>query len=322
MGKSSCRVSNQANSITNRQVNKRTRSDEIPSSSNGSELDLVLADFEQLADRVDYMTGQFKNFVLTQSKVVIQQQETNNLLVKEINSLKSSLESLHQSINKLVTHQSNSFTVFPAIVPSKVTSLPTVQPIEKSVSSSNVPNAGRSNILNSQIISSNSNAKSSWSTVAYKKRSFRDVVMSHPVEKQAAVSKLLKLSNRFLSFNEPSKPKTDAEKDSKVRLVYVRGISRMKLSELRKSLKEVDIFMKPILSIRFIGRSVTEFMILEDFEKQFKRKISAFGDFITIIDHFDPRSAKNTEDHELMKHACNRFVESCSRIIDSEKTSP
>ena len=96
----------------------------------------------------------------------------------------------------------------------------------------------------------------------------------------------------------------------------------MKLSELRKALKDVDIYIKPILNIRFIGRSVTEFMILEDYERQFKRKINSFGDFIKVIDDFDPREGKNSQDRELMDHARNRFVESCARIINSESSSP
>ena len=268
------------------------------------ELENIVNNFESLADKVESITDQFKQFASTQSRIVKQQQETNISLFQEMKTLKSSLESIQLAIDKFISLQSTTSSNSGNLKP------PVIQPPPLPISS---------NFKQAIVPQSKHNP---WEVVNNKKRSFRDVVLSHPLDKQHAVASLLKLSNRFQTFHEPSKPKTDAEKESKVRLVYVRGISRMKLSELRKLLMEAGIYMKPILNIRFIGRSITEFMISEEFENQFKRKISSFGNFITVIEDFDPRAAKNVNDRELMDHARNRFVESCSRVINSENASP
>lgn len=79
--------------------------------------------------------------------------------------------------------------------------------------------------------------------------------------------------------------------------------------------------MKPVLNIRFIGQSITEFMVQESFEKTFKQNIKAFGSFIAVVNDFDPRSARDSTDKELEAYARTRFAAACHKIINSETTS-
>ena len=49
--------------------------------------------------------------------------------------------------------------------------------------------------------------------------------------------------------------------------------------------------------------------------------MKGFGTFIEVVDNFDPRSARDSNDKELKNYARTRFAVACHRIINSETTS-
>lgn len=114
---------------------------------------------------------------------------------------------------------------------------------------------------------------------------------------------------------KPLPAKTSAEADSGVRMIYVEGIQRMRLRDLKGHLKSLGFSISKIFSISFIGFAGVEFIVDEDYAPIFCRQIDTRTD-ATIAEKFNILSS-NTRSTVDPQQACKRRL---NRIRDRETT--
>lgn len=142
------------------------------------------------------------------------------------------------------------------------------------------------------------------------------VIRDVPEERRAEVinaRKALKPRRRF----KPITPKTKAEAETGVRIVYVDGIQRMRLRELKGFLKSLGFSISKIFSISYIGYATAEFILEEDYAPLFMNQIRTRTD-ATIAEDFEVIAATGKTNTTLdPKLACQRRL---NRIRDRETT--
>jgi len=78
-----------------------------------------------------------------------------------------------------------------------------------------------------------------------------------------------------------------------ITVVAVRGLRRLKFGELRACLRAVGIDTRRVPEVAYVGRSLVEFYVDNDYVAELQRLVSAF-DGITIDENYDPLAPSPT----------------------------
>jgi hypothetical protein len=149
------------------------------------------------------------------------------------------------------------------------------------------------------------------------KPSFADLVKQGPFPKP--MPKPRKLSpdelGRVFQGLAPKPPRN-------INAVYVTGIKAQKITHLKSILKtQCDVSLRNILSIDFIGKSVTEFHIYSDYIGEFKRLLTAACPTVKFVelDPLDTALLKNVAAEDRAARACAMYSKRLERRL---KASP
>ncbi|PVZ97167.1 hypothetical protein BB558_006886 [Smittium angustum] len=92
---------------------------------------------------------------------------------------------------------------------------------------------------------------------------------------------------RLLAGVKPLGTGTKSEKKHKVARLYVQGITRQPIHQVKKLLAILKFRLTKILHMDFIGKSTLEFTVMEEYARSFVTHIKAFQ-FMKIMKQFDP----------------------------------
>lgn len=148
--------------------------------------------------------------------------------------------------------------------------------------------------------------------------SWADVVLRNvPEERKAEVINARK-ALKVKPVSKPVPAKFKGETDFGVRIVYVRGIQRMRFKEVKGHLKCLGFSLSKILSISFIGFSVTEFIVDDSYAGFFISQIRSRLDNAEVLENFDP--AKPITSFSVPEQARKSCVRRIQGILSREET--
>jgi hypothetical protein len=114
---------------------------------------------------------------------------------------------------------------------------------------------------------------------------------------EKAVSALSKLMRR---------PRIDISK-AKLERIYVRGIARMPIKELKEALRSLRLRLSAICSISFVGASIAEFLVTSDYAKSFARSITSLSPVegrISILSAYNAAAVTDPKATEEIQKKC------------------
>jgi hypothetical protein len=129
-------------------------------------------------------------------------------------------------------------------------------------------------------------------------------------------------ANFFKLMKKPARPPKDvpaqfkAEKEFKVRLVHIHGFPFLKIGELKAHMHAMHFMLTKIKNFRYIGKSVLELLVEEDYVQTLKNKIGKWEGAAMIAEDFDPRQHhKEAPSQQEKKLAKNTFIRKCVNQI-------
>jgi len=147
---------------------------------------------------------------------------------------------------------------------------------------------------------------------------FADIVLRNvPQDRHDEVlSARLALKAKRREIPPTSAPKTLAEAEHDLRMVYVDGIQRMRFTELKGHLKMLGFSLTKIRSISFVGR-ITEFIVFEDYFESFLYQVKTRLE-ATIVSDFDTTKKTSPSSTIDPKKACARRL----KLISEREGTP
>ena len=116
-----------------------------------------------------------------------------------------------------------------------------------------------------------------------------------------------------------SRPPPQIGKDgSKLSKVYVQGIGRMPISQVRLHLKSLRFRVSRILNISFLGANTAEFLLTADYVGGFKRRIGVIGQATRwrLLDTFDAAALADPKaDPATKQRVQDAFIKRVHHII-------
>jgi hypothetical protein len=110
---------------------------------------------------------------------------------------------------------------------------------------------------------------------------------------------------------------SQAEEETKLRLVYAHGIGRMPISQLKKHLFEMHFQLRKIQNISYVGNEV-EFLVDADYACSLTEQLKKAG--ITVHDAFDASAYRGPNANaETQQLAADRFAHRIARQMASTK---
>ena len=141
------------------------------------------------------------------------------------------------------------------------------------------------------------------------------MALPEDADKTKAIEALARLARRRTSYGKTGVERLDGT--HKVKRVYVDGFPHMKIGELKQNLFHLRICLTKIHFISYIGRSLLEFLVSEDYVGAFKRRMEAMEK--TIVERHDPMKALDPNASEAVKR---RVTESfMARLARSSVTA-
>ena len=136
----------------------------------------------------------------------------------------------------------------------------------------------------------------------------------HRGKRQEAIDDFVKhCTVRGVRNNEPIQFQKQAEADHNLRLIYVGGISFMQIRTLKDKLFQLRFLLSKIRNIRWIGRSILEFLIDEEYSTSFIDRLKEFNGYVRFLPSFDifqsPRpNQRESEIDEAQERAIRGIV--------------
>jgi len=88
-------------------------------------------------------------------------------------------------------------------------------------------------------------------------------------------------------FKYDIEPITQDDESGQPKLIYIQGFPFQTLRNLKNHLFKLRFRLTRILHIRFIGKSIVEFLIANDYIRNFRQKIRSFGVYLEILENFN-----------------------------------
>ncbi|PVU85812.1 hypothetical protein BB559_006809 [Furculomyces boomerangus] len=116
---------------------------------------------------------------------------------------------------------------------------------------------------------------------------------------------------RLLAGVKPLGTGTKSEKKHKVARIFVQGITRQPIHQVKKSLATLKFRLTKILHMDFIGKSTMEYTLMEDYARSFVTHTKAFQ-FMTVMPKIDPSKPMDLmatkETKEIIMQAFQRRI--------------
>lgn len=140
-----------------------------------------------------------------------------------------------------------------------------------------------------------------------------------PIVREAAAS-----ARALFGRLKPIPPaRSAAEKNSGLRLVYVKGIQRARIRDVRNHLRNLSIRTSRIEEIQFCGRETAEFLVHQDYADTFIKRIQELRGHIKA--DYDPltpppRQGESMVPEDVLVAAETLFLARIQRAIDRRPT--
>ena len=106
-----------------------------------------------------------------------------------------------------------------------------------------------------------------------------------------------------------------SEIDTNFRLIYVQGITAMRISDLKSHLYNLQFRISQIAHFAFIARSTVEMLVMANYAEALKQRAKTCG--FSVIDKYDPSKPLNPQASvELQAKIKTAFVSRVFRTID------
>jgi hypothetical protein len=129
------------------------------------------------------------------------------------------------------------------------------------------------------------------------------------------MSILLKNCTRFTRASGPAN--STAEKKNNVRLFYIQGFNFLKIAKIKELLFAARFHLSKIKSIQWIGRTVLEVVVDDQYSSLFKKHIEDTH-VLCILPKFDARKHNKVLTPEAQAMAEERFASRIGKILASE----
>ncbi|OMJ14195.1 hypothetical protein AYI70_g8033 [Smittium culicis] len=155
---------------------------------------------------------------------------------------------------------------------------------------------------------------------AFKKLSYSEIAKSQSKTKMEA--KQLTQSIRKLVGSKPINSGTMAEKNHKLARIYVQGISRQRIKDIKGCLFDMRFQLSKIYNLDFIGKRMLEFTVTEEYAPAFCARVKAF-EFLKLMPKVNPAEPNDRTADEETKAACrtayiNRLKKSIEKATKPE----
>jgi hypothetical protein len=110
---------------------------------------------------------------------------------------------------------------------------------------------------------------------------------------------------------------SNAEKDNNCRLFYIQGFNFLKISKIKELLFAARFHMSKIKSIQWIGRTVLEVVVEEQYSSLFKKHIEDTH-VLSVLSKFDARKHNKVLTPEAQAMAQDRFASRIGKILASD----
>ena len=150
-------------------------------------------------------------------------------------------------------------------------------------------------------------------TLKNSKPSFADIAKRFTKQNNSTSSTVIQSALRKLAGVKQPFTSTKTEVKHQVCRVYIQGIQRQSIKEVKASLFELRFQLSKIFSIDFIGKMVVEFTIPSSYLNAFLRKINEIPIFSVVknVDPSKPADPKATEQtKEIIKAAYIKRIQS------------
>jgi hypothetical protein len=116
-------------------------------------------------------------------------------------------------------------------------------------------------------------------------------------------------------------PSSSVEAEHKVRRLYIGNLPHLRLSELKSHLFNLRIQLSKILNLAYVGKSIVEFLIMEDYEASFRARISLLS--LNLIEKYDPSTARDPKATEEIRETVRQaFRLRLAHIADQSTREP
>ncbi|OMJ25196.1 hypothetical protein AYI70_g1061, partial [Smittium culicis] len=121
---------------------------------------------------------------------------------------------------------------------------------------------------------------------------------------------------------KPINSGTMAEKNHKLARIYVQGISRQRIKDIKGCLFDMRFQLSKIYNLDFIGKRMLEFTVTEEYAPAFCARVKAF-EFLKLMPKVNPAEPNDRTADEETKAACrtayiNRLKKSIEKATKPE----
>ena len=252
----------------------------------------------------DYFDDQFQSlkeslldFIKTNQPLSQAEQPTDisgilQIILKQNAELKEELSKLKNEVHKLKSKPEPPSQV-PSLVSDHGTDDTTLSSPPAAQSSSTKPSSININNIN-------------------KRPSFAEIAKKFVKPNSPSTSSSIQLALRKIAGVKPPHTTTKAEIKHNFCRVYVQGIERQPIKDLKASLFELRFQLSKIWSIDFIGKTIVEFTISSSYLGSFKSKIKDIP-FMKILSNIDPSKPQDPKaspvSAELIKQAFTKRLQ-------------
>ncbi|OMJ22754.1 hypothetical protein AYI70_g2669 [Smittium culicis] len=148
-----------------------------------------------------------------------------------------------------------------------------------------------------------------------KKLSYSEIAKSQT--KNSKDAQKLAQSIRKLVGTKPINSGTRAEKTHKLARIYVQGISRQRIKDVKGCLYDMHFQLSKIYNMDFIGKRLLEFTVTEEYAPAFCARVKAF-EFLKLMPKVNPIESSNPLATDETKEACKTaYINRLKRSIET-----
>ena len=123
--------------------------------------------------------------------------------------------------------------------------------------------------------------------------SYRDVVLRSGIRTEYVDQAAQALAELHSRPRPPPKTASTAEREQRVRRVYVGNLPWIKVKELKSKLFNLRLLLGQIKHVFYVSRSIVEFSVVDDYARRFADRMTAFG--FKVLPDFDPAKPASAE---------------------------
>ncbi|OMJ08771.1 hypothetical protein AYI69_g10942, partial [Smittium culicis] len=151
----------------------------------------------------------------------------------------------------------------------------------------------------------------------FKKLSYSEIAKSQ--SKNAKEAEVLAKSIRKLVGTKPINSGTRAEKNHKLARIYVQGIARQPIKDVKECLFNMHFQLTKIYNMDFIGKRMLEFTVSEEYAPAFCARVKAF-EFLKLMPKVKPDVPMDKSANDEVKAACkSAYIARLKKSIENSK---